>query len=197
MAVVSPLPINVNQDIENVEFDIREYLSPGSPGSADKDNLGRITAAKIIEAALNYQTAQFNSRFDTMIEHLSTISQQTTIIAQKQTIIADYIANISTQTTTIATSSTIIASSSTIIAQKHTDIEEHQKRMLELAEGSGMHVVGPYEIFGMINQYKTMIEQGGILDFGDVKSKAKTQHALDVMNDYAAKIRRNIPREWG
>lgn len=66
--------------------------------------------------------------------------------------IATSLENLSVQTTTIATQITTIA-------EKTTAIETYQKKMKELGEGDGIHMVGPYEWLSMYAIYKLLVQQ--------------------------------------
>ena len=82
---------------------------------------------------------------------LETIATQQTTIATQQTTIA-------TQQTTIATATSNISTQQTTIADKQTAMETYQKKMKELSEGAGLHVIGPYELLGLLGYVPTIIE---------------------------------------
>jgi hypothetical protein len=85
--------------------------------------------------AIDYTT--YYARIATALETIAT--QATTIAAQ---------------TTIIAAQTTIVAAQTTIVASKQTAMETYQKKLKELGEGSGIRVIGPYEVFGMISIYR-------------------------------------------
>lgn len=89
---------------------------------------------------------------------------------------------------TMATNSTTIATNSTTIATKLTAIETYQKKLKELGETTGIHVVGPYDWLGLINVYRSLIEQGGIADTQGNVSDAKRAEAIALVNAYISKI---------
>jgi hypothetical protein len=83
--------------------------------------------------------------------------------------IADKIDNISDKVTSIAGSQTSIAGSQTSIAGSQASIESYQEIIKNLAEGSGMHIKGPYEWLSMAAIYRIFVEQG--VDFASIKQQ--------------------------
>jgi hypothetical protein len=63
-----------------------------------------------------------------------------------------------------------MATSLETITTKLTEIEDHQKEMLDLAKGDGINMKGPYEWLSMYAIYRLLIEQG-ITDFNSLKSQ--------------------------
>ena len=84
--------------------------------------------------------------------------------------------------------SATIADKQTIIADKQTAIETYQKKLKELGEGSGIHVISPNEIFGFIKLYQLLIEQGKMLDEGDKVSEAQQANAKAKAKEMASKV---------
>jgi hypothetical protein len=114
-------------------------------------------------------------------------------LATNSTAIKDSIAAIDTKLGTIATQTTTIAAQTTTIASKQTAMETYQKKLKELGETTGIHVVGPYDYLGLINVYKSLIEQGNIADTqGNVSPSAQAAAEASV-TDYLTKIQR-IPQ---
>lgn len=129
--------------------------------------------------AIKNSLAAIDTDFDTLKTQLTTIAEQSTTIA--------------TQATTLATQTTTIASQTTTIASKQTAMETYQKKLKELGEGTGIHVVGPYDYLGLINVYKSLIEQGNIADTqGNVSPSAQAAAEASV-TAYLTKIQR-IPQ---
>lgn len=182
MATVSPLPIDVSQDAENVEYDIREYLSPGSPGaSPNGDRLAWIVAAKIVEAAVDRLVTATTTQTTTL---QTAINNQTTELKAVLDLIAADIDTIATDIDTIATNSTSIKTSQETVATKQTAIETYQKKLKELGEGVGIRSRGPYETWGNISTYKFLIEQGKILNQENAVSPEAYQQALAAIQTY-------------
>lgn len=179
MATVSPLPIDVSQDAENVEFDIREYLSPGSPGAAPNgDRLTWIVAAKIVEAAIDRLVTATNTQTTTL---QTAINNQTTQLKTAIDNNTDTLeAAIDRQTVEHAT----MADKQTVMADKQTAMETYQKKLKELGEGKGIHVIGPYEWLGLISIYRLLVEQGKILETTDKVSDEKQAEAFRVLSQY-------------
>lgn len=71
----------------------------------------------------------------------------------------DFAERIATSLETIATQSTNITTQLTTIADKISAIETYQKKMKELGEGEGIHMVGPYEWLSMYAIYKLLVQQ--------------------------------------
>jgi len=129
--------------------------------------------------AIKNSLAAIDTDFDTLKTQLTTIAEQSTTIA--------------TQATTLATQTTTIATQTTTIASKQTAMETYQKKLKELGEGTGIHVVGPYDYLGLINVYKSLIEQGNIADTqGNVSPSAQAAAEASV-TAYLTKIQR-IPQ---
>jgi hypothetical protein len=95
-------------------------------------------------------------------DKIDNISEKTDIIAASQ-------ASITSSQSTIADRQTTIANQQTIIANKQALIETYQKRLKELSEGSGHHIVGPYEWLSMAAIYRIFVEQG--VDFASIKQQ--------------------------
>jgi hypothetical protein len=111
------------------------------------------------------------------------------------TTIANQLASIDTDTTglaatvlLIATSLGTVASNSTTIATKLTAIETYQQRMKELAETTGIRIVGPYEWLGFIPSYINYIEKGEILETDGSVSPEQVAAALEKLTEYFEKI---------
>lgn len=81
-----------------------------------------------------------------------------------------------------------MAANSTTVANKLTEIETYQQRIKELAEGTGIHFVGPWEWVGLLSLYKLFIEEGKILEEGDNVSAEKLAQALAKFNQYKDKV---------
>jgi len=116
-------------------------------------------------------------------------------IADSAESIATSLATLSSNSTSIKNSITAIESDidnmsakSTIIADKQTAMETYQKKLKELGETTGIHVVGPYDWLGLINVYRSLIEQGAITDTQGNVDASKQAQALAVVNSYIAKI---------
>lgn len=96
--------------------------------------------------------------------------------------------SVKTSQSTIATGTTGILVQETIIADKQTAIETYQKKLKELGEGAGIHVISPNEIFGFIKLYQLLIEQGKMLDEGDKVSEAQQTNAKAKAKEMAQKV---------
>jgi len=102
--------------------------------------------------------------------------------------IATSLAIIATNTSTIAVNTTLMAANSTTIAEKVTAMETYQKRLKELGEGRGIHVVGPWEWVGMIAIYRLLVEEGKALDTSMDVTNEQMAQALSKVNEYLSKI---------
>ena len=130
-----------------------------------------------VAIAIDYTT--YYARIATALETIAT--QATTIAAQ---------------TTIVAAQTTIVAAQTTIVASKQTAMETYQKKLKELGEGSGIRVIGPYEVFGMISVYRLLIEQAKILDTTESASASQIQAAITEVTRLAQLIRSNVPKEF-
>jgi len=118
----------------------------------------------------------------------TSMSAQILLIAAALATTATNSTSIKTASETMATNSTAIKTALETIATKTTAIETYQKRLKELGETTGIHVVGPYDWLGLINVYRSLIEEGGIADTQGNVSPAKQAEAIALVNAYIAKI---------
>ena len=118
-------------------------------------------------------------------------------IATAAETIATQITTLATQVTTIATQATTTATNTTIIADKQTAMETYQKKMKELGEGDGIHVISPFELFSFVTSYRNLIEEGKILKWREAEPTDKdVAKALNDLGKYIEKVRNNIPRSF-
>ncbi len=111
--------------------------------------------------------------------------------------ITDLISNISSKQTTIADKQTTIADKQTTIADKQTQMETYQKKLKELGEANGIHIVGAYDAFGMVSLYRLLIEQAKILDnTSGSATPAQIQASIAEVERVVGLIRDNIPKEF-
>jgi ABC-type uncharacterized transport system fused permease/ATPase subunit len=97
----------------------------------------------------------------------------------------------------VATNSTAIKNSLSTISEKQTSIETYQKKLKELAEGEGVHVISPLEYVGFVTTYRRLIEEGTILKWRDTEVSDKdVSKALNDLGKYLDKIQRNIPKAF-
>ena len=96
---------------------------------------------------------------------------------------------------TIATNSTTIATKSTTIATNSTTIATNSTTMATLASSTGIHIVGPYDWLGLINVYRSLIEQGNIMDSEGNVSLEEQEAALAQVNEYISKIQQ-VPQSF-
>ena len=105
--------------------------------------------------------------------------------------------NIASSLETMAANSTAIKTSLETITEKQTAIETYQKKLKELAEGEGIHMLSPLEFVGFITTYRRLIEEGTILQWRDSETSDKEiSKALNDLGKYLDKIQRNIPRAF-
>ena len=116
----------------------------------------------------------------------SNILQSAAAVVQSKGINA--LTDIKSSQATIATDTTGILAQETIIAAKQTAIETYQKKLKELGEGPGIHILSPNEIFGFIKLYQLLIEQGKMLDEGDKVSEAQQANAKAKAKEMAQKV---------
>ena len=97
----------------------------------------------------------------------------------------------------IAVALETIATQTTTIADKQTAIETYQKRLTELGEGEGIHIISPFELFSFVTSYRSLIEEGRILKWREAEPTDKAvAKALNDLGKYIEKIRTNIPRSF-
>jgi hypothetical protein len=133
-------------------------------------------------------TTDYTTAISNITTELNDIDTDTTSMAVQIVAIATALVTLATNSTTLATNSTTLATNSTTIATKLTAIETYQKKLKELGETTGIHVVGPYDWLGLINVYRSLIEQGGIADTQGNVSSAKQAEAIALVNAYIARI---------
>jgi hypothetical protein len=104
---------------------------------------------------------------------------------------------IATQSVTLASQTTIIATNTTAISNTLSDIEGHQQKVRELAEGTGIRTIGPYDVFGMVSIYRLLIEKAKILETdGTTATLAQKTASLAEVNRLVDLIKTNISREF-
>ena len=132
----------------------------------------------IADAAVDYSTVY------------ATIATALSTIATNSTSIKDSLATIATQTTTVASQTTTVASQTTTLASNSTTITG-------LATGNGIHIVGAYDVFGLVSIYRMMIEQAKILEStGDAPTSEKVAQALIEVRRLSELIKTNISKEF-
>ena len=124
---------------------------------------------------------------------LADINVDTTAIATSLGTMATNSTTMATQTTAIATSlgydSTTISGLLGSLVQAIENVEKHQQRMRELAEGTGIHMVGPYDWLGLISSYIYYVNKGEILKTDENLSEADIARAFAELKTYFDKIK--------
>jgi hypothetical protein len=95
----------------------------------------------------------------------------------------------------ITTALETIATQTTTVATKLTEIEEHQQRMRELGEGTGIHMVSPLEFINFISSYKYLIDGGEILKETTALSEKDLDKTYKRIDDYLRKIN-DLPKAF-
>lgn len=96
---------------------------------------------------------------------------------------------------TIATNSTTISTTLTNIKTDLDTLSANSTTVKDLAIGHGIHMVGPYDWLGLINVYRSLIEQGNITDTNGNVSEAQQAAALALVESYITKIQ-NFPTSF-
>lgn len=125
-------------------------------------------------AASYSQTPNTGIAFD-QSAYLERIASALETLATNSTTIKDSISNISTNTDTIAANTTTLATNSTTLT--------------ELGQGTGIHMIGPWDWIGLVSLYKLFIEEGKILELGDNVSPSDLATAIARFEEYIDKIR--------
>jgi hypothetical protein len=132
----------------------------------------------------------YSSAYTLIANYLAGIDIDTTAMAESLALIA---ASLST----IATNSTTVAGNTTIIAEKQTAMETYQKKLKELGEGEGIHIISPFEIFSFLTTYRILVEEGKVLEWREKQPTDKeVGKALNDIGKYVEKIKQNIPRSF-
>jgi uncharacterized coiled-coil protein SlyX len=153
------------------------------------DDSSTLTPIKVVRDTESGQLAiDYSDYYKRIAVSAETLATNSTAIKDSIAAIDTKLGTIATQTTTIAAQTTIVAAQTTIVASKQTAMETYQKKLKELGETTGIHVVGPYDWLGLINVYRSLIEQGGIADTQGNVSNAKQAEAIALVNAYIAKI---------
>jgi hypothetical protein len=147
-------------------------------------------------AAESTPTYNYGSVYGNISTYLNQVREELADINVDTTASAASLGIMATNSTTMATNSTTMATNIATIATKLTAIETYQKKMKELGEGPGIHVIGPYEVFSMISIYKLLIEQAKILDSAESASASQIQAALSEATRLSERIKNNIPKDF-
>jgi hypothetical protein len=147
-------------------------------------------------AAESTPTYDYGSVYGNISTYLNQVREELADINVDTTASAASLGIMATNSTTMATNSTTMATNIATIATKLTAIETYQKKMKELGEGPGIHVIGPYEVFSMISIYRLLIEQAKILDSAESASASQIQAALSEATRLSERIKNNIPKDF-
>jgi uncharacterized coiled-coil protein SlyX len=120
--------------------------------------------------------------------YLARIATALETIATQQTTIA-------TQQTTIATQQTTIATQQTTIALKQTAMETYQKKMKELSEGEGLHVIGPFEILGLLGYLPQILDRQIVKDIQKL-DPIEFSKRIQELKDTLRYVTDRIGRPW-
>ena len=165
---------------------------------SNPNNRPIVTAETAVDTGVSV-AIDYTSYYERIATALETMATNSTAIKNSIAAIETDIDTIATNTTTIATKQTIIADKQTIIAEKQTAMETYQKRLKELGEGSGIHVVSPYDTFGIATLWRLLILEGKILEdyaTDTSVSASEQQRALEYLTDLCATIRLQIPKDF-
>jgi len=145
-------------------------------------------------AAESTPTYDYGSVYGNISTYLNQVREELADINVDTTASAASLGIMATNSTTMATNSTTMATNIATIATKLTAIETYQKKMKELGEGPGIHIVGAYDVFQMVSIYKLLIEQAQILE--NAGASAGTAAAQAEVTRVSQLIKSNIPRDF-
>jgi hypothetical protein len=97
--------------------------------------------------------------------------------------------------TNLGTLNTNVASQTTAITGLKSDLDtlaSNSTTMLGLAQGTGIHFVGPYDWLGFASIYHLYVEQGKLLDQSGNASPDQQAAALTQLQSYLTKVK-NLP----
>lgn len=80
------------------------------------------------------------------------------------------------------------------IRSAYVKMEDHQRKLRELGEDPGIHVIGPYELFSMIAVYKILIEEAMLARNDELADPATIAAALKKIEPLMEKVRQY--KEW-
>lgn len=121
--------------------------------------------------------------------HYTAMSGYLSNIASSLATINTSLNTIETNSTTAAEQLTTLATQTTTIASKQTAMETYFKKIKELAEGTGVHIIGPWDWIGLVALYKIFIEEGKILETENDISEEALIEARTKFNLYIDKLR--------
>jgi hypothetical protein len=81
-----------------------------------------------------------------------------------------------------------IADAAETVANKVTAMEAHQQKLLELAEGNGIHILSPLDYLSFISTYRFMVEGKELLKDVPELSDKELDKANKRIADYLRKI---------
>jgi hypothetical protein len=120
--------------------------------------------------------------------HYSSIASSLAIIANNSSTVAINTKTMAEKLTAMTEMLGHIESYQQSMSNSEASMEQHQNRMKNLAEGKGIHVIGPYDWVGLISIYKLLVEEAHVLDTTNKASDANIVEAAKVLNEYLAKI---------
>jgi hypothetical protein len=185
---LSNLSTEITQTLTEQEFfggGTTTYTGGSGASGTDYDSAALVWTQTLNSAANIIQSRNSNfikASLSAIETDVDTMSANSTTIKDKQTTIAD--------------KQTVIADKQTVIADKQTAMETYQKKLKELGEGAGIHIIGAYDVFGMISTYRLMIEQAKVLDNTDKATASQITAALAEVDRVSQLIKDNIPREF-
>ena len=95
----------------------------------------------------------------------------------------------------IAYSLGMIENSLGTIADKQTAMETYFKKIKELSEGNGIHIISPLEFISFISSYRFLIEGGEISKDGPPLTEKQLDKANKRLSDYIRKIN-DLPKAF-
>lgn len=122
----------------------------------------------------------------------TTLPGQTIIIETNTGVAIDYSSVLGRIATALENANTYLANIDTNIDSIKTDINTMSQSasvVSGLAQGTGIHMIGPYDWVGLISTYQLLITQANILDTTDNASAEKIQQSKDAVIAFINKIK--------
>lgn len=122
----------------------------------------------------------------------TTLPGQTIITDSNGGVAIDYSATLERIATALENTNTYLNNMATTLTDIKTDghvVSQSASVMSGLAQGAGMHIIGPYDWVGLISTYQLLVNQANVLDTSENASPEQQQQSKDAVIAFVNKIK--------